>query len=82
MRFGDFTLKSGGQSPYFVDFGQIVEAEHLQAIGRLFAKKAIDAFGVDGFDGIFGPAYKGISLATVTAVSLYQDFDKSCFAFF
>src|SRR5580700_5283978 len=63
LRFGSFTLKSGRESPYFFNAG-----ESLAALGRCYAA-AIDASGL-GFDMLFGPAYKGIALATATAVAL------------
>lgn len=66
--FGQFTLKSGRTSPYFFNAGQFKTGAALAALGRFYAS-AIQASGVS-FDLIFGPAYKGIPLATVTAVAL------------
>jgi orotate phosphoribosyltransferase len=68
LRFGRFTLKSGRESPYFFNAGLFSDGESLAALGRCYAA-AIDASGL-GFDMLFGPAYKGITLATATAVAL------------
>src|ERR1700730_5133668 len=68
LRFGSFTLKSGRESPYFFNAGLFSDGESLAALGRCYAA-AIDASGL-GFDMLFGPAYKGIALATATAVAL------------
>jgi orotate phosphoribosyltransferase len=66
--FGDFTLKSGRQSPYFFNMGKIDTGAALAAVGEAYAAAAADG-GVD-FDMLFGPAYKGIPLAAATAVAL------------
>lgn len=66
--FGEFTLKSGRTSPYFFNAGKFQTGSALAALGRHYAQ-AIANSGVD-FDLIFGPAYKGIPLATTTAVAL------------
>ncbi|SHF28779.1 orotate phosphoribosyltransferase [Microbulbifer donghaiensis] len=68
--FGDFTLKSGRQSPYFFNAGRFHTGVALAALGQAYAE-AILASGVE-FDVIFGPAYKGIPLGAVTAVALAQ----------
>ncbi|SEA16291.1 orotate phosphoribosyltransferase [Microbulbifer marinus] len=68
--FGDFTLKSGRQSPYFFNAGRFHTGAALAALGQAYAE-AIIASGVE-FDVIFGPAYKGIPLGAVTAVALAQ----------
>ncbi|WP_078083117.1 orotate phosphoribosyltransferase [Microbulbifer mangrovi] len=68
--FGDFTLKSGRQSPYFFNAGRFHSGAALAALGNAYAE-AIIASGVE-FDVIFGPAYKGIPLGAVTAVALAQ----------
>ncbi|MFC6633772.1 orotate phosphoribosyltransferase [Microbulbifer taiwanensis] len=68
--FGDFTLKSGRQSPYFFNAGRFHTGAALAALGQAYAE-AILASGVE-FDVIFGPAYKGIPLGAVTAVALAQ----------
>ena len=68
--FGEFTLKSGRQSPYFFNAGRFHTGAALAALGQAYAE-AIIASGVE-FDVIFGPAYKGIPLGAVTAVALAQ----------
>ena len=68
LRFGEFTLKSGRASPYFFNAGLFNTGATLGALGRYYAR-AITASGV-GFDMLFGPAYKGIPLASATAVAL------------
>lgn len=71
LTFGDFTLKSGRQSPYFFNAGKFYTGAALADLGRFYAQAIIDS-GVE-FDVILGPAYKGISLAALTAASLYTD---------
>lgn len=70
LQFGEFTLKSGRISPYFVDFGRIDSGAALAALGAAYADAAQDS-GI-GFDRLFGPAYKGIALAAATAIALSQ----------
>jgi orotate phosphoribosyltransferase len=67
LRFGDFTLKSGRTSPYFFNAGLINDGGSLARLGACYAQAIVDA-GV-AFDMLFGPAYKGIPLATATAVA-------------
>ena len=71
LRFGQFTLKSGRESPYFFNAGLFDSGAALDALGRAYAQAAIDS-GI-AFDMLFGPAYKGIALATVTAVALSRE---------
>ncbi len=71
LRFGAFTLKSGRNSPYFFNAGLFDTGESLAVLGSAYAQAAVDA--TLPFDMLFGPAYKGIALATVTAVSLARD---------
>ncbi|TVZ37193.1 orotate phosphoribosyltransferase [Alteromonadaceae bacterium 2753L.S.0a.02] len=68
LRFGEFTLKSGRVSPYFFNAGQMHMGSYIAAIGRAYAQ-ALVASG-HKVDMIFGPAYKGIPLATATAIAL------------
>jgi orotate phosphoribosyltransferase len=68
LRFGEFTLKSGRVSPYFFNAGMIDSGAALATLGRAYAQAAFDA-GIQ-FDMLFGPAYKGISLATATAIAI------------
>ncbi len=74
LRFGSFTLKSGRQSPYFFNAGAFATGGALAALGRHYARCIIDS-GVE-FDVILGPAYKGIPLASATAVALADHFDR------
>jgi len=68
--FGDFTLKSGRRSPYFFNSGLFSSGGDLLRIGQFYAG-AIRSTGIE-FDMLFGPAYKGIPLATAVAVALAQ----------
>lgn len=68
LRFGQFTLKSGRLSPYFFNAGRFDHGAALGALGDCYAR-ALMAAGI-GLDMLFGPAYKGIPLATATAVAL------------
>jgi orotate phosphoribosyltransferase len=70
LRFGDFTLKSGRQSPYFFNMGRIDSGAALAQLGRAYAAAAARS-GV-AFDMLFGPAYKGIALAAATAIALAE----------
>jgi orotate phosphoribosyltransferase len=70
LRFGDFTLKSGRTSPYFFNAGLINDGVSLSRLGACYAQAIVDA-GV-AFDMLFGPAYKGIPLATATAVAFAE----------
>ena len=68
LKFGDFTLKSGRKSPFFMNAGAYVTGTQLMRLGDYYARAIHDAYG-DDFDVLFGPAYKGIPLAVTTAVS-------------
>jgi orotate phosphoribosyltransferase len=70
LRFGDFTLKSGRTSPYFFNAGLINDGGSLARLGACYADAIVEAG--TGFDMLFGPAYKGIPLATTTAVALAE----------
>ncbi len=70
LRFGEFTLKSGRISPYFFNAGLFNSGEALAKLGQFYAASIADS-DVD-FDVLFGPAYKGIPLATTCAVALYE----------
>ncbi|HTL91425.1 MAG TPA: orotate phosphoribosyltransferase [Steroidobacteraceae bacterium] len=71
LRFGRFTLKSGRESPYFFNAGLFTDGESAAVLGRCYAA-AIVASNL-AFDMLFGPAYKGIALATATAIALWLD---------
>jgi orotate phosphoribosyltransferase len=75
LRFGRFTLKSGRESPYFFNAGLFSDGAAAAALGRCYAG-ALIASGV-GFDMLFGPAYKGIPLATATAIALAEHHGRS-----
>lgn len=68
LKFGNFTLKSGRQSPYFFNSGLFNSGASLAQLGRFYAQRIVDS-GV-AFDVLFGPAYKGIPLASSTAIAL------------
>ncbi|MBR9790148.1 MAG: orotate phosphoribosyltransferase [Gammaproteobacteria bacterium] len=73
LKFGEFTLKSGRKSPYFFNAGLFNRGGDLAKLGRYYADALTDA-GID-FDVLFGPAYKGIPIATTTAVALADHHD-------
>ena len=75
LKFGDFTLKSGRKSPFFMNAGAYVTGKQLHELGRYYAKAIHDNFGLD-FDVLFGPAYKGIPLAVVTALAIDELYGK------
>ena len=75
LKFGDFTLKSGRKSPFFMKAGAYVTGTQLMRLGDYYARAIHDAYG-DDFDVLFGPAYKGIPLAVTTAVSYSRLFGK------
>jgi len=70
LRFGQFTLKSGRVSPYFFNAGLFNSGGALAKLGRCYADAIVES-GIE-FDLLFGPAYKGIPLAAVTAAALYE----------
>lgn len=74
LRFGEFTLKSGRISPYFFNAGRFDSGATLDAVGEAYANAAVAA-GL-GFDMLFGPAYKGIPLATTMACALSRRHDR------
>ncbi|WVQ75600.1 orotate phosphoribosyltransferase [Cryptococcus sp. DSM 104548] len=75
LLFGDFTLKSGRKSPYFFNAGLLYSSSLLTATANAYAKILSDS-RIPEFDVLFGPAYKGISLAAVSSVALYQQTGK------
>jgi orotate phosphoribosyltransferase len=70
LRFGEFTLKSGRVSPYFFNAGLFNNGSSLARLGRFYAQAIVDS-GIE-FDLLYGPAYKGIPLAAVTAAALFD----------
>ena len=75
LKFGSFTLKSGRQSPFFMNAGAYITGSQLKRLGEYYAKAIHDNFG-DDIDVFFGPAYKGIPLAVVTAVAYSELYGK------
>ena len=75
LKFGDFTLKSGRKSPFFMNAGAYVTGSQLKKLGEYYAKAIHDRYG-DEFDVLFGPAYKGIPLSVVTAVAYSELYGK------
>jgi orotate phosphoribosyltransferase len=71
LKFGDFTLKSGRRSPFFMNAGGYVTGSQLRRLGEYYARAIHDNYGLD-FDVLFGPAYKGIPLAVATTMALSE----------
>ncbi len=74
LKFGEFTLKSGRISPYFFNAGLFNTGRDLALLGRFYASALMDS-GID-FDLVFGPAYKGIPIATTTVVALAEHHER------
>ena len=68
LKFGEFTLKSGRKSPFFMNAGAYVTGAQLRRLGEYYAKAIHENFG-DDFDVLFGPAYKGIPLSVATTIA-------------
>ena len=75
LKFGDFTLKSGRKSPFFMNAGAYVTGKQLKRLGEYYAKAIHDNFG-DDFDVLFGPAYKGIPLSVATVIAFFFLYGK------
>lgn len=75
LKFGDFTLKSGRKSPFFMNAGAYVTGDQLHRLGLYYARAIHDTFGLD-FDVVFGPAYKGIPLSVITTCALFELYGK------
>lgn len=75
LKFGDFTLKSGRKSPFFMNAGAYVTGTQLQKLGEYYAKAIHDNYGLD-FDVLFGPAYKGIPLSVATTMAISRLYGK------
>lgn len=75
LQFGDFTLKSGRKSPFFMNAGAYVTGTQLQKLGEYYAKAIYDNYGLD-FDVLFGPAYKGIPLSVATTIAISRLYGK------
>lgn len=75
LKFGDFTLKSGRKSPFFMNAGAYVTGSQLIKLGEYYAKAIHDNYG-DDFDVLFGPAYKGIPLSVATVMAFSKLYGK------
>lgn len=75
LKFGEFTLKSGRKSPFFMNAGGYVTGTQLRRLGEYYAKAIHDCYGLD-FDVLFGPAYKGIPLAVATTMAISSLYGK------
>ncbi len=75
LKFGDFTLKSGRKSPFFMNAGAYVTGAQLRKLGEYYAKAIYDNYGLD-FDVLFGPAYKGIPLTVATTMAISELYGK------
>ncbi len=75
LKFGDFTLKSGRKSPFFMNAGAYVTGAQLRRLGEYYAKAIHDCYGLN-FDVLFGPAYKGIPLSVATAMAISELYGK------
>ncbi len=75
LKFGDFTLKSGRKSPFFMNAGAYVTGSQLSSLGEYYAKAIHDHYGTD-FDVLFGPAYKGIPLSVATTIAFSRLYGK------
>ncbi len=71
LKFGEFTLKSGRKSPFFMNAGAYVTGAQLRKLGEYYARAIHDTYGLE-FDVLFGPAYKGIPLAVATSVAISE----------
>ena len=75
LKFGDFTLKSGRKSPFFMNAGAYVTGTQLRRLGEYYAKAIHDHYGLD-FDVLFGPACKGIPLSVATTMAISELYGK------
>ena len=75
LKFGEFTLKSGRKSPFFMNAGAYVTGAQLKKLGEYYAKAIHDNYG-DDFDVLFGPAYKGIPLSVATTIAYNELYGK------
>ncbi len=72
LRIGEFTLKSGRVSPLFLNTGLLDTGSRMVRVGSAYAETMLEHVGVDGFDVVFGPAYKGIPLAVAASMALAE----------
>lgn len=71
LKFGEFTLKSGRKSPFFMNAGAYVTGTQLKKLGEYYARAIHDTYGLD-FDVLFGPAYKGIPLSVAATMAISE----------
>ena len=75
LKFGEFTLKSGRESPFFMNAGAYVTGTQFRKLGEYYAKAIQEHYGLD-FDVLFGPAYKGIPLTVATTMAISELYGK------
>lgn len=75
LKFGEFTLKSGRKSPFFMNAGAYVTGTQLRKLGEYYARAIHDIYG-DEFDVLFGPAYKGIPLSVAAAIAYSEIYGR------
>src|SRR5574344_2271311 len=75
LKFGEFTLKSGRKSPFFMNAGGYVTGTQLRKLGEYYARAINEKFGLD-FDVLFGPAYKGIPLSVAATIAISEKYNK------
>ena len=75
LKFGDFTLKSGRKSPFFMNAGAYVTGSQLKRLEQYYAQAIHNCYGED-FDVLFGPAYKGIPLSVATVIAFSELYGK------
>ena len=80
LTFGDFTTKSGRRTPFFINTGNYNTGSQMRQLGEFYARALRDHLG-DGYDCLFGPAYKGIPLVTATSVALAAHNRETTFCF-
>lgn len=76
LKFGEFTLKSGRKSPYFLNTGMLFSGEAVAKLGKFYAETICDNLTDDEYNVVFGPAYKGIPLAIATVTALFTNHQR------
>ena len=76
LTFGKFKTKSGRDTPYFLNLGNIRDGESINRLGEFYAHAIVHEIGID-FDNLYGPAYKGISLVVATSIALHRLYSKN-----